>query len=574
VSAERRGFLQRLTDWFFVIEEPAEPAEPAPVDVPAEAPAAPARAEPAVEPTPEQPQHDLLPRRAAARAPQPRRERSGAAWLVVVLALAVAAVAVYRGFPRAPSSVASLSATGQATPTATATETAAQIAAAVAQAKTAAGNASRAAQDAITQAQHVADLLAAAQEDAQAVQTAATPMLARQADARDPSGALGPLEQADSDATRTVTTIESDATAADGSANAAASIAQTVAGAVPAGDAAATAAQQANQALASAQQAAGQISDLLATAQAAVAQWKQIHGAPHGVLGVTVQDPSPSLGAQGCEVVDVQADGAGAQAGLIGADQRPSNVGDIITELSDPAAAAKPFTITSCAVLRAAMTLTRSGDRLDITYLSQQVVVAAAQWVRETGTAVLGATAAAGGGSGGAATATASGSAGSATGTATASGSGTATGTATASGSCPAPITGTITPASAGSRIALFIALSGPGGQAPNLRAILDTGGVATSFPDGLLRQLGYQPYGTTENQGVVPGATATAYLYHVPGSAITVLDGGHAVPLATGVLNVIGIPGSSNYTLGPDILEGGSKLSTSGSEWTLTPPC
>ena len=547
-----------------------------------------------------------LSRRKAVGEPESRRGHSGAAWAVVVIALGVAAVVVSRGFahPKAtPAAAPSLPIA-----TATATMTTQARAAAVDQAKTAADNATRAAQDAEAAAQHVADLLASAQAAASRVTTAASLATARQPAAPDPSGGLLPLQQVASQIGQVVTAIESDATAADGAANAAASIAQQVSAAVASGDAASKAAAQANQALTSAQQAAGQISDLLASAQSAVASWQQVHKAPQGRLGITVQDPAPTIGVQGCQVVDVLPGGAAARVGIVGANP----VGDVITELADPTDANAIWPTPNCAALQAAMALTRAGDEIGITYLHQEAFVFATQWVRATGRAVLGATAtssAAVGAATGSATASASGAAtgsadtggaatgtatsgtgsasgGAATGTATAPGSGgtatasatasagggTATGTATAS--CPAPVTGTITPASAGSRIAIVITLSGPGGTAPNLRAILDTGGVATSFPDGLLRQLGYQPYGTTQNQGVVPNATATANLYHVPGSALTVLDGSSQAPLATGVLTVIGIPGGSNYTLGPDILEGGSRLSTFGSQWSLTPPC
>jgi hypothetical protein len=547
LSGERPGLLRRVADWFF-IEEPVEqePAPPLDAAPPVSGPQAGTReGEPLPPPT----------RRGAVRAGRAGRGHP-AAWLVAGLALAVAVVAVARGIPRGGGRAAGSAPAASAT----ATLTAAQRATAVAQAKTAADNAARAAEDAQAAAQHVADLLASARADADRVQALAAPSLARRPDATDPSGALAPLRQLSSEAGRTVAAVEADVTAADGSANAAASIAQTVPEAAASADAAASAASQADQALAAAQRAVAGIGDLLAGAQAAVAAWQAVHAAPHGVLGVTVRDPAPPLGVQGCEVVAVEAGGAAARAGLVGAVQRPDGVGDVITAISDAAAAAQPWTTADCAALQAVMGLTRAGDRIEITYLRRQGFAFAAQWVRATADTVLGAPA------------TASATAGATAGAATGTGQGSATGTATAG--CPAPITGTITPASAGSRIVIAITLHGPAGDATDLRAILDTGGVATSFPDGLLRQLGYAPYATTQNSGVVPGATATAYLYHVPGSAITVLDGGRAVPLATGELSVIGIPGGSNYTLGPDILEGGSRLSTSGSQWTLTPPC
>ena len=559
----RRGFFHRLTDWFFVYEYEYEDG-------------AGAAAAETVEPRWED---DLAP----APEPLPRRRGSRAAWVVVVLALAVAGVVVAKGLPQRGRPVVSVTATTTAAAKTTPTVTAAQLAADVARARTAAGNAAQAAQSARAAAQRISVLLASAKQDAKRVAAVASPVLARNPSAADPSKDLAPLQQAVAQGRQAVNTLETDATSADGAANAAASLAQTAPAAATFGNAASSAAAQADHDLTAGQQAQAQIGALLTTATSAVTAWDQVHSAPRGVLGITVGNPPPTLGVQGCEVLAVQPGSAGSAAGLVGAAESPDGVGDVITGLADATDASATWTITDCGALQSAMAQTRIGDHVTVTYMRSQNLVFTTQWVQASGSAVLGqgATASATASAtatGAPATGTATAPAGTATASATASGapagSGTATSTATAQSSCPAPITGTITPVAAGSRIELPITLSGPGGDAPNLRAILDTGGVATTFPDGLLRQLGYRPYGTTENSGVVPGATAIAYLYHVPGSAITALDGGRQVALATGTLDVIGIPGGSNYTLGPDILEAGSRLSTAGSQWSLTPPC
>lgn len=93
-------------------------------------------------------------------------------------------------------------------------------------------------------------------------------------------------------------------------------------------------------------------------------------------------------------------------------------------------------------------------------------------------------------------------------------------------------------------------------------------------FPNSLLRSLGYSPFRTTATGGIVPGATGPAGLYHIPGASIQALDHGRYASLATGALTVMGVVGGNLYGLGPDVLKHGAKLSTSGSRWTLTPPC
>ena len=70
------------------------------------------------------------------------------------------------------------------------------------------------------------------------------------------------------------------------------------------------------------------------------------------------------------------------------------------------------------------------------------------------------------------------------------------------------------------------------------------------------------------------PGASGTAYLYRLPGSALTVSDGGRSVPVATGTLTVWGIVHGTDYALGPDILQHGAHLSVVRGGWSLTPPC
>jgi hypothetical protein len=85
---------------------------------------------------------------------------------------------------------------------------------------------------------------------------------------------------------------------------------------------------------------------------------------------------------------------------------------------------------------------------------------------------------------------------------------------------------------------------------------------------------LGYRPFLATLAGGIVPGAMGAANLYRIPGAALTALDGGRYVPLATGTLTVMGVVNGTLSGLGPDILKQGARLTTAGGRWTLTPPC
>ena len=52
------------------------------------------------------------------------------------------------------------------------------------------------------------------------------------------------------------------------------------------------------------------------------------------------------------------------------------------------------------------------------------------------------------------------------------------------------------------------------------------------------------------------------------------VQDHGQAVPLADGILSVVGVPGGSGSVVGAAVLSQGAQLTVSGGTWSLTPPC
>lgn|SRR5487761_1395465 len=150
----------------------------------------------------------------------------------------------------------------------------------------------------------------------------------------------------------------------------------------------------------------------------------------------------------------------------------------------------------------------------------------------------------------------------------------TALSSASLSGPCPPTITGQIT--GAGNRIPLQIEVSGPSGSVRE-NAILDTGGVDVVLPDTDLQSSGFSPSGTATTS--VGGWTGTVDIYSIPGSALLVLDAGAYVPLATGALTVEGAPASAFADgvpplVGPTVLQQGARLSSSGSQWALTPAC
>jgi hypothetical protein len=150
----------------------------------------------------------------------------------------------------------------------------------------------------------------------------------------------------------------------------------------------------------------------------------------------------------------------------------------------------------------------------------------------------------------------------------------TALAQASVAGPCPSPITGQIS--GAGNRIPLQIEIAGPSGTFTE-NAILDTGGVDEYLPDTDLRGAGFSPTGSTTSS--VGGWTGTVDVYSLPASALLVLDSGTYVPIASGTLVVFGAPSAAfadgiEPLVGPNVLQQGAKLSSSGSQWSLTPPC
>ncbi len=399
---------------------------------------------------------------------------------------------------------------------------------AVAQADAAAAAAEAAAQAAKAAGQRIAAQLTAARQAAQQVTALSAPTLARQPSAKDPAQPLATLQLLRTQALGAVGTIGSDVTLAERGASAAASVSA-------ASGPAAAAASAAKSALATAQGAAGQIAALLPPAQQAAAAWHRVHTAPPGSLGVTIQDPPATWGIHGCEVLTVPPGGAGQQLGLTGAGGFTRPVGDIITLVKDATDANAVWPTANCAALQAAMAQTRAGDRITVAYEHRATMdLVLGFWLSDSGTVVLGQ------GGGGQSV-------------------------------CPLPLTGRTGP---GGTVPLTLAVSGPAGTRHGVHVTLEPAGAATFFPNALLRALGYKPYQSEAGSGIVPGSQATVYLYNVPGSSLVVADGGASVALADGMLSVVGIPGSTAASLGPQILNQGAQLTVSGAAWTLTPPC
>jgi len=146
---------------------------------------------------------------------------------------------------------------------------------------------------------------------------------------------------------------------------------------------------------------------------------------------------------------------------------------------------------------------------------------------------------------------------------------------ASVAGPCAPAITGQIS--GAGNRIPLKVEVVGPSGVGPQEDAILDTGGVQSFLPDADLRAAGFTA--TSSYTTSLGGWTGVVNVYQVPGSALLVLDGGTFVPLTGGSLSVRGAPPGAFTSgiqplIGPDVLQQGARLSTSGSSWSLTPYC
>lgn len=219
----------------------------------------------------------------------------------------------------------------------------------------------------------------------------------------------------------------------------------------------------------------------------AVRQFQQVHDASPGVLGVDVRNTDADWTVHGCMVTDAIPGGTASAMGLIGSMQRTDPVGDVITAIRDVTDANQQWTIPNCAALTQALAWTRPGDRIVISYDYRQVVwyELNGTWIPESAAGTLG--------------------------------------PSRTAAACPAPITGTITSPAFGSRINLTITLAGPKSTRSGIQVILDTGGVEDYFPNTLLQNLGFVPFQRTTTAGIVPGASATAYLYHVPGTALEV---------------------------------------------------
>lgn len=140
---------------------------------------------------------------------------------------------------------------------------------------------------------------------------------------------------------------------------------------------------------------------------------------------------------------------------------------------------------------------------------------------------------------------------------------------------CPGPISGTIGPSWTGNRINLTLRIPGPSGS-PTVDVILDTGGVDTQLPNSVMVAAGFKSSGSiTMPWPLVQRGTLTEYIYHVPYPEV--LDNGTWVPLGYGtatIYGVINMPASVGPLMGPDMLKAGTSLTTSGANWTLTPPC
>lgn len=137
---------------------------------------------------------------------------------------------------------------------------------------------------------------------------------------------------------------------------------------------------------------------------------------------------------------------------------------------------------------------------------------------------------------------------------------------------CPAPLSGRITSAWSGRRIAFPVGVLGPSRWGTR-EAVLDTGAALTVFPDAWLRELGFQPVGSASVAGVGAGPSQ-AFAYDIPYPTIGRLTGGW-VNLGPGTLRVYGVPGFDMILLGPQLMqESRLALATSGDHWTITFPC
>ena len=150
----------------------------------------------------------------------------------------------------------------------------------------------------------------------------------------------------------------------------------------------------------------------------------------------------------------------------------------------------------------------------------------------------------------------------------------TALAQASVAGPCPSPITGVISGAGTASR--LRSRSPGPRARSPRTPSWTPAGWTSTSRT-AICGARGSAQRGRPPQ--VSAGWSGTVNEYSLPASALLVLDGEAYVPIATGTLVVFGAPsvafsGGIEPLIGPNVLQQGAELSSSGSQWALTPPC
>lgn len=146
--------------------------------------------------------------------------------------------------------------------------------------------------------------------------------------------------------------------------------------------------------------------------------------------------------------------------------------------------------------------------------------------------------------------------------------------TTTTGGGCPATLHLAYTDAAGARRPLVAASLVGPSG-AHAFVAQLDSGAGDVTLPNAILRAAGFTPVGTQTWEGIVPGASTQVEVYRLPSSVFQVEDGSRMVPLGNGAtIQVNGIPGGTQWLLGPNLVQAGMQVNLGTSGWTLTPAC
>lgn len=141
-------------------------------------------------------------------------------------------------------------------------------------------------------------------------------------------------------------------------------------------------------------------------------------------------------------------------------------------------------------------------------------------------------------------------------------------------GACPATLDFSYTNTGGADRPMLRASLVGPSGR-QTFVAQVDSGAGVVTLPNSVLQAAGFRPTGTQVWEGVVPGASSQVSVYDVPASDFEVRDGNRTVPLGSGAtIQVNGIPGGTNWLLGPNLVQAGMRITLGVNSWTLTPPC